>query len=101
MSTGWLKGFSKRTWRKQLAVAVTAGILAGAYAPSVLAADYTTGITGNVAAARQPLVKMQLPKILMAQLAISLLATILLMLKAKKQLTVLCLAKTIKLKLLI
>ena len=50
MSTGWLKGFSKRTWRKQLAVAVTAGILAGAYAPSVLAADYTTGITGNVAA---------------------------------------------------
>ena len=50
MSTGWLKGFSKRSWRKQLAVAVTAGILAGAYAPGVMAADYTTGITGSVAA---------------------------------------------------
>ena len=45
MSTGWLKGFSKRSWRKQLAVAVTAGILAGAYAPGVMAVDYTTGIT--------------------------------------------------------
>ena len=50
MSTGWLKGFSKRSWRKQLAVAVTAGILAGAYAPGVMAVDYTTGITGSVAA---------------------------------------------------
>ena len=101
MSTGWLKGFSKRSWRKQLAVAVTAGILAGAYAPGVMAADYTTGITGSVAADQATFGQDAVTQILMAQLAISLLATILSMLKAKQQLMVLCLVKIIKLKPLI
>lgn len=47
MSTGWLKSFSKRGWRKELAVAVTASLFAGIYIPSAMAADYNNGITGN------------------------------------------------------
>ena len=36
-----LSFFRRRSWKKHLAVAVTAGLLAGAYAPGVMAADYS------------------------------------------------------------
>ena len=36
-----LNFFRRRSWKKHLAVAVTAGLLAGAYAPGVMAADYS------------------------------------------------------------
>ena len=42
-----LSFFRRRSWKKHLAVAVTAGILAGAYAPGVMAADLA--ITGKYA----------------------------------------------------
>ena len=35
----------RRTWKKNLAMAVTVGLLAGAYAPGAMAADLA--ITGN------------------------------------------------------
>lgn len=44
-----VKSYHRRSWRKQLAAAITAGSLAGAYASCALAAEYTQGLTGTVA----------------------------------------------------
>ena len=101
MSTGWLKGFSKRSWRKQLAVAVTAGILAGAYAPGVMAADYTTGITGSVAADQATFGQDAVTKNPDGTISYKFNGNNFINVTGKTRLTVLCLAKTIKLKPLI
>ena len=46
MSGNYLKNIKERSWRKSLAVAVTAGILASGYA-TAQAAEYNKSITGS------------------------------------------------------
>ncbi|WP_298565824.1 autotransporter domain-containing protein [uncultured Phascolarctobacterium sp.] len=48
MKESWSKKIKSRSWHSKLAVAVTAGLLAGLYVPSGFAAEYKQGMTGTI-----------------------------------------------------